>query len=318
MIGAAAGFAWYRYTAPGPLAQPVNVVIPRGAHATQIADLLVERGVLAEPLPFRFGAFVDGQGAQLKAGEFAFPAGVTPHDAAAIIASGKTVVRRLTLAEGITVTQAVGVLRAAEGMDGDVTTTPAEGELLPDTYFYHWGDSRERMLARQRRAMTDLLSELWQKRAANLPLKTPQEALILASIVEKETGVADERPRIAAVFINRLKRGMRLQADPTTIYGVTEGKAPLDRPLSRADLEARNAWNTYVIDGLPATPIAIPGRAAILAVLNPPNTDELYFVSEGNGRHVFAATLAEHNRNVAKLRQVERDRAGAPKPEPKQ
>jgi UPF0755 protein len=243
---------------------------------------------------------------------------VAPHDAAAIIASGRTVVRRLTLAEGITVAQAVGVLRAAEGMDGEVATTPAEGGLLPDTYFYHWGDSRERMLARQRRAMTDLLNELWQKRAANLPLKTPQEALVLASIVEKETGVADERPRIAAVFINRLKRGMRLQADPTTIYGITEGKAPLDRPLSRADLEARNAWNTYVIDGLPATPIAIPGRAALTAVLNPPASEDLYFVADGTGRHVFATTLAEHNRNVARLRQVERERAGAAKPSPSQ
>jgi UPF0755 protein len=183
--------------------------------------------------------------------------------------------------------------------------------LLPDTYFYSWGDSRERMLARQRRAMADLLKELWEKRASGLPLKTPEEALVLASIVEKETGVAEERPRIAAVFINRLRRGMRLQADPTTIYGITQGKVLLDRPLTRADLEARNAWNTYVIDGLPPTPIAIAGRAALEAVLNPPTTEELYFVSDGSGRHVFAKTLAEHNRNVARLRQVERDRAGS-------
>jgi UPF0755 protein len=284
----------------------------------QIAELLAERGVLDRPLYFRFGALLDGQGAQLKAGEFAFAAHISTQAAAAVIASGKTVVRRLTLAEGITVAQAVALLRAAEGMVGDVASVPAEGELLPDTYFYSWGDSRDRMLARQRRAMSELLKEQWEKRAPNLPLKTPQEALVLASIVERETGVADERPRIAAVFINRLKRGMRLQADPTTIYGLTLGKAPLDRPLTRADLEAHNAWNTYAIDGLPATPIAIPGRAAILAVLNPPSSDELYFVSDGNGRHVFASTLAEHNRNVAKLRQVERDRAGAARPEPNQ
>jgi UPF0755 protein len=274
------------------------------------------RGVLDRPLYFRFGALLDGQGAQLKAGEFAFAAHISAQAAAAVIASGKTVVRRITLAEGITVVQAVALLRGAEGMEGDVASVPAEGELLPDTYFYSWGDSRERMLARQRRAMSELLKEQWEKRAPNLPFKTPQEALVLASIVEKETGVADERPRIAAVFINRLKRGMRLQADPTTIYGLTQGKAPLDRPLTRADLEAHNAWNTYAIDGLPATPIAIPGRAAILAVLNPPVSDDLYFVSDGNGRHVFASTLAEHNRNVAKLRQVERDRAGAARPEP--
>jgi UPF0755 protein len=285
---------------------------------TQIAELLADRGVLDRPLYFRFGALLDGQGAQLKAGEFAFAAHISAQAAAAVIASGKTVVRRITLAEGITVVQAVALLRGAEGMEGDVASVPAEGELLPDTYFYSWGDSRERMLARQRRAMSELLKEQWEKRAPNLPLKTPQEALVLASIVERETGVADERPRIAAVFINRLKRGMRLQADPTTIYGLTLGKAPLDRPLTRADLEAHNAWNTYAIDGLPATPIAIPGRAAILAVLNPPSSDELYFVSDGNGRHVFASTLAEHNRNVAKLRQVERDRAGAARPEPNQ
>jgi UPF0755 protein len=309
-VGGAGWFAWHRYTAPGPLAQPVNVVIPRGAHVEQIAALLTERGVLDSPLYFRVGALFDRQGALLKAGEFAFAAHISPQDAAAVIASGKTVVRRVTLAEGITVTQALGVLRGAEGMEGDIATEPAEGALLPDTYFYSWGDSRDRVLARQRRAMTELLNELWQKRAANLPLKTPQEALVLASIVEKETGVAEERPKVAAVFINRLKRGMRLQADPTTIYGITQGKAPLDRPLSRADLEAHTAWNTYVIDGLPPTPIALAGRAAIAAVLNPPASDDLYFVADGSGRHVFASTLAEHNRNVARLRQLERDRSG--------
>jgi UPF0755 protein len=309
VVGAAAGFAWYRYTAPGPLANAVNVVVPRGAGVEQIAELLTARGVLSSPLYFRFGTLIDRQGAQLKAGEFAFPVQVSAREAAAIIAGGRTVVRRLTLPEGITVTQAVALLRAAEGMEGDVAAVPPEGELLPDTYFYSWGDSRERMLARQRRAMTELLNELWDKRAPGLPLKTPQEALILASIVEKETGVPEERPRIAAVFLNRLKRGMRLQADPTTIYGLTEGKAPLDRPLSRADLEARNPWNTYAIDGLPPTPIAIPGRAALTAVLNPIASEELYFVADGTGRHLFATTLVEHNRNVAKLRQVERERA---------
>jgi UPF0755 protein len=158
--------------------------------------------------------------------------------------------------------------------------------------------------------MADVLSELWENRAPGLPFKTPQEAVVLASIVEKETAIADERPRIAAVFINRLKRGMRLQADPTVIYGITQGKAALDRPLSRADLEARNAWNTYVVDGLPPTPIANPGRDALAAVLNPAVSEELYFVSDGTGRHVFSRTLAEHNRNVQHLRQIERERSG--------
>jgi UPF0755 protein len=300
---------WNRYEAAGPLSQPVNLVIPRGAGPGQIADLLAAYGVIDYSLIFRIGATAEGQAARLKAGEYAFAAGISARDAAALIASGRTVVRRITLPEGITTAQALAVLRTAEGFEGDIVSVPAEGELLPDTYHYSWGDVRERMLARQRRAMTDVLAELWDKRASGLPLRTPQEAVILASIVEKETGVPEERPRIAAVFLNRLKRGMRLQADPTVIYGLTQGRAPLDRALSRADLEARNPWNTYAIEGLPATPIANPGRAAIAAVLNPIASEELYFVSDGTGRHVFAATLAEHNRNVAKLRQVERDRA---------
>jgi UPF0755 protein len=237
---------------------------------------------------------------------------VSPRGAAALIASGRTVVRRLTIAEGTTTAQAVSLLRAAEGLEGEIAASPGEGELLPETYFYSWGDSRERLLARQRRAMADALADLWAKRASDLPIKTPQEAVVLASIVEKETGVPEERPRIAAVFLNRLKRGMRLQADPTVIYGLTEGKVPLDRPLSRADLETRHVWNTYVVDGLPPTPIANPGRAALEAVLKPVDTEELYFVSDGTGRHVFARTLAEHNRNVQRLRQVERERSKPP------
>lgn len=311
VVAAAAffGWGWYSYQAPGPLGTPVNVVIPRGAGLDQIAELLRARGVIASPLVFRTGAALSGEASRLKAGEYAFAAGVSAQGAAAIIASGRTVVRRLTIAEGTTTAQAIALLRGAEGMEGEITAIPGEGELLPETYFYSWGDSRERMLARQRRAMAEVLAELWPKRASGLPLKTPQEAVVLASIVEKETSVPDERPRIAAVFLNRLKRGMRLQADPTVIYGLTEGKSVLERPLSRADLDARNVWNTYVIDGLPPTPIANPGRAALEAVLRPVETEDLYFVADGTGRHVFARTLAEHNRNVQRLRQVERERA---------
>ncbi len=306
------GWIWYGYQAPGPLAAHQNIVIPRGAGLARIAELLRDRGVIADPLVFRIGAVVSGEASRLKAGEYAFAPGVSPQGAAAIIASGRTVVRRLTIAEGATTAQAMALLRSAEGLEGEVAAAPGEGELLPETYFYSWGDSRDRLLARQRRAMAEAIAELWPKRVPGLPLKTPEEAVVLASIVEKETAVPEERPQIAAVFLNRLKRGMRLQADPTVIYGLTEGKSMLDRPLSRADLDTRHAWNTYVISGLPPTPIANPGRAALEAVLRPAETEDLYFVSDGTGRHVFARTLAEHNRNVKRLRQIERERSKPP------
>jgi UPF0755 protein len=180
---------------------------------------------------------------------------------------------------------------------------------MPDTWFYSWGDSRERFVERQRVAMSKLLLELWRQRAPGLPLRTPQDALVLASIVEKETSLASERARVAGVYINRLRRGMRLQADPTVVYGINEGAGPLDRPIRRADLELPHAWNTYVIEGLPPTPIANPGRASIEAVLKPAATEDLYFVADGNGGHLFARTLPEHNRNVERLRAIERQRA---------
>jgi UPF0755 protein len=193
-------------------------------------------------------------------------------------------------------------------MEGDIDPLPPEGSLLPETYFYSWGDARARTVERAQRAMRETLAELWPKRAADLPFATVQEAVVLASIVERETAHADERGRVAGVFVNRLRQRMRLQADPTVAYGI-DPAGPLGRPLSRADLETRHAWNTYTNEGLPPTPIANPGRASIEATLNPQKTDELYFVADGDGRHVFARTLAEHNRNVARLREIERARA---------
>ena len=211
-MAAAAAFVWNRYERAGPLAQPVNVVIPRGAGITQVADLLAGRGVIASPLIFRIGTMVDGQGSQLKAGEFAFAPAISARDAAAVIAGGRTVVRRITLPEGITTAQAVALLRAAEGFEGEIAAAPAEGALLPDTYHYSWGDQRGKMLERQRRAMSDALAELWDKRAPDLPLKTPEEAVILASIVEKETGVPEERPRIAIAAPGRSGGALRVDA----------------------------------------------------------------------------------------------------------
>ena len=320
-VGAAAilcalAFVFYlaaSYKAPGPAASDIQLVIPRGAGADEIARLLVERGVLAAEWPFMVGTRWDGTAQRFKAGEYLLAAAISPRAAGELLASGRTVQRRLTIAEGLTSAQIVALLRNAEGLEGTLDALPAEGSVLPETFFYAWGDNRARLLDRAQRMMRDTLADLWEKRASDLPLATPAEALVLASIVERETAHADERARVAAVFVNRLKRKMRLQADPTVAYGISPA-GPLGRPLSRADLETRHAWNTYVIDGLPPTPIANPGRAAIAAVLNPPQTDELYFVSDGDGRHVFARTLPEHNRNVARLREIERARAASRQP----
>lgn len=311
VLGLAATGFWFAanlYLGPGHSAETARVLIPKGAGAREIAELLEEKRVVPNAWVFLGGAQIDGQLSRLKAGEYDIPPRASGREIAALIASGKTVVRRITFAEGLMSGQIATLLNAAEGLDGDPVAVPAEGSVLPDTYFYAWGDPRGRIVERATRAMRETLAELWAKRAENLPLRDPAEALVLASIVERETGHADERGRVAAVFVNRLRRGMRLQADPTVAYGI-DRMAPLGRPLSRADLDTRHDWNTYVIAGLPPTPIANPGRASIEAVLNPPQTDELYFVADGEGRHAFARDLAEHNRNVARLREIERNRA---------
>jgi len=303
--GAGTWHLWTLYAGPGPAAAPIQLVVPRGGD--DIAGFLAARGVIASPLAFSAGTRFDGLAGRLRAGEYLFAAGMSARAVGELLASGKTVQRRVTFAEGLTVTQIVALLRNAEGMEGEIAPMPAEGSLLPETYFYSWGDTRLRMIERAQRAMRDALAELWAKRAPGLPFADPQEALVLASIVEKETSHADERARVAGVFINRLRQRMRLQADPTVAYGI-DPSGPLGRPLSRADLETRHQWNTYVLDGLPPTPIANPGRASIEAVLDPQKSDDVYFVSDGDGRHLFARTLAEHNRNVARLREIERAR----------
>jgi UPF0755 protein len=289
-------------------------VVPRGAGVDEIAARLAESGVLASTYPFAIMTRLDGSGRSLKAGEYAFPARISPRGVAELLDSGKTVIRKVTIAEGLMTVQALALFRQAEGLVGDIVTVPAEGAILPATYDYTWGDDRGRIVERAVRGMSTVLADLWAKRAPGLPLATPEQAVVMASIVERETGKAEERPHVAAVFLNRLKRGMRLQADPTVAYGITGGKSVLDRPLSRADLDARTPWNTYAVDGLPPTPIANPGRASLAAVLNPAQSNDLYFVADGTGGHVFADNLADHNRNVARLRQIERDRATSPRP----
>ena len=288
--------------APGPAADEVTLVLPRGTGLNAIADMLEAERVVRSALLFGFWIRVTGDAGALQAGEYRFPAAATAAEVAAMLEEGRTHKRRLTVAEGLS-TDAVRVLvEAAEGLEGDWPDGVAEGNLLPETYLYERGDARSGLVARMAEAMDEALAQLWADRASGLALDTPAEALILASMVEKETGLAEERPIVAGVFLNRLERGMRLQSDPTVAYGLRrEGK--LTGPLTRADLERDHPFNTYLIPALPPSPIANPGRAAIEAALHPGQTDFLYFVADGQGGHLFATTLEEHNRNVAGVRQ---------------
>jgi UPF0755 protein len=310
-VGGFVGFAYIRLSALGPLAAPVTLVIPKGAGIDTITQQLTDAKVLSDPFFFRLAARVASREKPLRAGEYLFPARISARQTIALLQSGKTVIRRLTIAEGLTTHQVLAQLDVTEGLEGRVTSIPAEGALLPETYHFSYGDGRQGIVLRMMRAMEETVQRLWNERSVGPILKSPREAVILASIVEKETAVAAERPRIAAVFLNRMKRGMRLQSDPTVVYGLIGGRGPLGRPLTRADLQAPSPYNTYLIDGLPPAPIANPGRASLAAVLNPTQTDELYFVADGSGGHVFAHTLEEHNRNVAKWRKIQQESAPA-------
>ncbi|OAN45622.1 aminodeoxychorismate lyase [Paramagnetospirillum marisnigri] len=304
---AGGGLAWEghrRFTRPGPSTQPITVVIPKGSGTELIGQSLEAAGVVSSGFIFSIG--VKLRHATLKAGEYAFPAGVSAEEAMRIIAEGKVVIHKLTVAEGLTVRQVVDLVKEADFLAGPVTRKVAEGWLLPETWHMTRDEARDEVLARMEKAMRQTVDVLWVARAPGLPLKTREEALILASMVERETAVEVERPRVAAVFYNRLAKRMRLQSDPTVIYGVSDGLGELDRSLTRDDLMTRHPWNTYVIDALPATPIANPGRASIEAVLHPARSEELYFVADGTGGHAFARTLDEHNANVAKWRKIEK------------
>ncbi len=309
LAAGAGGAFWYareQWAAPGPLAEPVQMVVPRGGTAA-IADALAERGIIAQPLPFLAATWLTRAEGPLRAAEFQFPARASLRDVLHVLRDARPVQRRLTIPEGLTVQQITRLLDQAEGLVGDIPAF-AEGEILPETYSYQWGDNRAAVVRRAKQAMDQALAEIWAERAENLPIETPREALILASIVERETGQREERALVAGVFINRLRIGMMLQSDPTAAYAAADGGV-LDRPLTRADLNADHPFNTYRIRGLPPAPIASPGRAALRAVARPETTDYIYFVADGTGGHAFGRTLAEHNRNVARWREIERSRA---------
>jgi UPF0755 protein len=310
--GAAAVYAKLQFSRPGALEEPRSVVIAEGSSAATVAELLQRHGIISNGWVFRAGVRLAGQGHNLKAGEYLIPAHASMQSIMESMVTGKSILYTVTLPEGLTSQQIVARLQADESLVGEVTEVPPEGSLLPDTYKFTRGDTRQNIINRMRRERDRVLTEVWNRRVEGLPVSTPEELVILASIVEKETAISDERSRVAAVFINRMNRKMRLQSDPTVIYGIYGGKGkPADKPILRADLEQQNVYNTYKIDGLPPGPIANPGRASLEAVANPSRTGDLYFVADGTGGHAFAETYEDHRRNVARWRTIEAKRRQA-------
>lgn len=300
-------YAFHEYRQPGPLEQDTTFLVREGAGINEIAAGLERRGIISQARIFsgvtKF--LLDGQ--TLRHGEYAIKANASMLDVMELLKSGKSIQYSVTLPEGLTVKQMFRRLAADQVLEGDLPVElPPEGSLRPDTYKFTRGNKRAAIVEQMKAAQARLLDEVWEKRDKDLPLSSKEELLILASIVEKETGKADERPQVASVFLNRLRKGMRLQSDPTIVYGLWGGDGkPADRELTRADIEKATPYNTYVIKGLPPTPIANPGRAALEAVANPSRTDYLYFVADGTGGHAFATTLEEHNENVRRWRKLQ-------------
>ena len=296
-----------RFEAPGPLPQDRVVNIPHGSGMRDIADVLTREGVIDQPWVFIGGVLVLKAREGLKAGEYEFKAHSSLSDVVATIVEGKVVPHQVSIPEGLTSQQIVARLLADDVLTGDIKEIPPEGSLLPDTYNFTRGVTREQMIGRMQQAQQRAVLEIWEHRSADLPLKTPEQLVTLASLVEKETGKSDERSRVAAVFVNRLKQNIRLQSDPTIIYGLVGGKGTLGRPIMKSEIMQPTPYNTYVINGLPPGPITNPGRASLEAAANPARTRELYFVADGTGGHVFAESYEQQEKNVARLRLIETD-----------
>lgn len=291
---------------PGPLAAEKIIYIAPGTGTAGISEQLFSEDAVSSAAFFKAGAYMRRSSGSLKAGEYQIPARASMNDIIALIQSGKTFQRKLTIAEGLMSVEIVALLNAAPALEGHIDDIPADGSLLPETYNYTHGEQRQAILDRMKKSMRETLKAAWESRDPSVTLASPEEAVTFASIVEKETGVASERPRVAGVFYNRMKAHMPLQTDPTVIYALTMGKYKLERPLYRKDLDVDSPYNTYRIPGLPPGPIANPGKASINAVLHPETNDFYYFVADGSGGHAFGRTLEEHTRNVAKWRELQR------------
>jgi peptidoglycan lytic transglycosylase G len=311
--GGALYFGIHSFNRPGPLTETTSVLIPPGADLESIALQLQRHNIIDSPLVFSMAARFNKLDSKLQAGEYLFQPSVSMKQVLDDLISGRSVLHTITFPEGLTSQMIVDKLLADPTLTGEIAAVPPDGTLMPDTYKFTRGTTRQQLLDQMERVSTRVVEEVWSHRVPGLPITTTQQFVTLASIVEKETGRADERPRVAAVFINRLNKGMRLQSDPTVIYGLFGGAGlPSGRPLYQSDLEKPTPYNTYLIPGLPPAPIANPGRAALEAVANPSRTNELYFVADGTGGHAFSATLEEHNRNVAHWRQIQEQKQNAP------
>ncbi|MEQ9490992.1 MAG: endolytic transglycosylase MltG [Alphaproteobacteria bacterium] len=306
LVGGAIVWVDKDFDKPGPLAESTTIVIQPGDSLRSISQDLAAAGIVAQADIFYWKTRLEGVGSQLKAGEYQFDPQISQRAVLRKLIDHDIVHHFVTIPEGLTSREIVELVSGLDGLAGTVTEIPAEGALLPETYSYSLGDTKQDVIGRMQRAAAALETEMWPVRAEGLPIDSWEEAVILASIVEKETGIAAERGTVAGVFVNRLNKGMRLQSDPTVSYGITLGEKPLGRKLRRADLDTDTPYNTYTRAGLPPGPICNPGRAALEAVLNPEDTDAIFFVADGTGGHAFAKTLAEHNRNVAKWRRLQK------------
>lgn len=303
LIGGSVFTTYSQFVNEGPLPTHKEVYIPKGVGLKQVAALLYREGIINSPSVFMLGVRASGNRHNIKAGEYSFPPRSSAKMVMNIVVSGHTYIRKLRIPEGLSSYQIVQLMDKAKGLTGTIEQLPKNGTLLPDTYHYSYGDTKKGMITRMQNAMNRTLAELWEQRDKDLPFSTPQEAVTLASVVEKETALSKERSVIASAFVNRLKKGMPLQSDPTVIFALTDGRYDLQRSLTYKDLKYPSPYNTYYVKGLPKAPISNPGKAAISAVLHPAETKYIYFVANGKGGHNFAETYAEHKKNVQLWRQ---------------